>query len=330
MAVLVKHQKNVTIADDATAAAAGQVVPSDWNAGHTFTGTASTVLGFDGSGNATEVSTTGTGNLVRATSPTLSTPALGTPTSINLANATGLPLDTAVTGTLSVAYGGTGATSITGLVKGNGSLAFTAATAGTDYLAPAAIGSSVQAYDADLAAIAALSGTSGLLKKTAADTWTLDTSAYLTTGAIGSTVQAWDADLDTWATKTAPSGTVVGTSDTQTLTNKTLTAPVATGLKETRVAVSASDIDLSAGNYFTKTISGATTFTVSNVPASGTVAAFILELTNPGTAVTWWSGVKWVGGTQPTWTGTGVDVLAFYTVDGGTTWRGFAVGKDSK
>ena len=43
--------------------------------------------------------------------------------------------------------------------------------------------------------------------------------------AIGTNVQAWDADLDTWATKTAPSGTVVGTSDTQTLTNKTLTAP---------------------------------------------------------------------------------------------------------
>lgn len=38
---------------------------------------------------------------------------------------------------------------------------------------------------------------------------------------IGTNVQAWDADLDTWATKTAPSGTVVGTSDTQTLTNKT-------------------------------------------------------------------------------------------------------------
>jgi len=42
---------------------------------------------------------------------------------------------------------------------------------------------------------------------------------------IGTNVQAWDADLDTWATKTAPSGTVVGTTDSQTLTNKTLTSP---------------------------------------------------------------------------------------------------------
>lgn len=37
-----------------------------------------------------------------------------------------------------------------------------------------------QAADADLTAIAALSGTSGFLKKTAANTWSLDTETYLT------------------------------------------------------------------------------------------------------------------------------------------------------
>jgi len=40
--------------------------------------------------------------------------------------------------------------------------------------------------------------------------------------AIGTDVQAYDADLTTWAGKTAPSGTVLGNTDTQTLTNKTL------------------------------------------------------------------------------------------------------------
>jgi hypothetical protein len=135
---------------------------------------------------------------------------------------------------------------------------------------------------------------------------------------------------------TATSGSVVSTNGTQTLTNKTLTSPqlntaISTGHRETSVAMSASDIDLAAGNYFTKTISATTTFTVSNVAPSGTVSAFVLELTDGGSeTINYFSGVTWPQGLPPVLTISGVDVLAFFTTDGGITWRAFALGLDIK
>jgi len=54
-------------------------------------GAASSIVQTDGSGNLSFQASTGTGNVVRASSPTLTTPDLGTPSAITLTHATGLP-----------------------------------------------------------------------------------------------------------------------------------------------------------------------------------------------------------------------------------------------
>ena len=103
--------------------------------------------------------------------------------------------------------------------------------------------------------------------------------------------------------------------------------PVLKDYAETKVAMAANAVDLSLGNVQTKTISGAQTLTFSNPPASGSAGSFTLLLTNGGSAtVTWPTSVDWPVATAPTLTATGLDILVFTTIDGGTTWYGIASG----
>lgn len=101
------------------------------------------------------------------------------------------------------------------------------------------------------------------------------------------------------------------------------------GVFETATAVAAVNLDLSTGSVFSKTITAPTTFTVSNPPAAGLVASFILEITNGGAfPVTWFTGAKHPGGIAPVLTVSGKDVFGFYTRDGGASY--LSPGKDVK
>ena len=90
------------------------------------------------------------------------------------------------------------------------------------------------------------------------------------------------------------------------------------------------DIDLNDGNSVSATVDTSTnTFTFSDPTASDELCGFTLTLTNGGSQTVVWPGsVDWAAATAPTLTASGVDVLVFYTIDGGTIWYGFLSGAD--
>ena len=88
-------------------------------------------------------------------------------------------------------------------------------------------------------------------------------------------------------------------------------------------AMGANSVDCRLGNYFTKTITGATTFTFDNPPSSGVAFGFVMEVTlNGSNAITWPGTVKWPADTAPTITDGKTQMFVFITDNGGSRWRG--------
>ena len=201
---------------------------------------------------------TGTGGAVFATSPTLTTPALGTPSALVLTNATALPAAQVSQGTMAsgmvlVAPAlGTPAsgvmTNVTGtaasLTAGNATLAATVtvtdSTANTNF--PITLHNESNALLDDTGTFTYNPSTSTLVvpninvsgTQTFVDTATLVvTSSIIFEGATDdgyeTTLTVVDPTADrTWTLPNA-TDTVVGKATTDTLTNKTLTSPTITG-----------------------------------------------------------------------------------------------------
>jgi hypothetical protein len=148
--------------------------------------------------------------------------------------------------------------------------------------------------------------------------------------AIGSDVQAYDADtskLDVAETRAAS----INFADNE------LIRPMLKDYSEVTSALGdlgggTDDISIEDGNVVSATVSTSSeTFTFSDPIATDDTTSFTLVLTNGGSqTVNWPDSVDWAGGTAPSLTASGVDVLVFITIDGGTIWHGFAASLDSK
>jgi len=249
-------------------------------------GTSSQVLSTNGSGVLSWVNQPDISGKANLASPTFT----GTVAIPNIAN-----LETAVTANTAKVTNATHTGDVTGS---------TVLTIADDAVTAAKLANSI---NTDIAAKAPLAS------PTFTGTVTIPAGASIAD--IGTTIQAYDADTakrDTTNTYTALQTMNAGIS---------IDGPY----KQAAEAVGALDIDLATGNYFTKTISGNSTFTFSNPPASGTVGSFTLKITHSSGTVTWPASVKFPADTAPTLTAGKTHLFVFVTDDGGTRYRGAAL-----
>lgn len=87
------------------------------------------------------------------------------------------------------------------------------------------------------------------------------------------------------------------------------------------VAITASDINCSLGNFFTDTVNGSKTYTVSGV-VTNRAYSFTLEVTHTTGTITWFNNLEWPGGVAPTLTTGKTHLFMFVTDNGGSRWRG--------
>lgn len=125
--------------------------------------------------------------------------------------------------------------------------------------------------------------------------------------------------------------TLVGRATTDTLTNKTLTNPTVTNYVETPYTAntgSAITVDLANGTVQILTINAASTVITMPTAVAGKSFVIYLKQDATGGRVATWTTVKWPNGTTPTLTATASRQDIFAFFSDGTNWFGSVVGQN--
>ena len=183
--------------------------------------------------------------------------------------------------TLTVPYGGTGVTTLTGLVKGNGTSAFTAATAGTDYLAPPS-GTSILKANSGGALANATAGTDYVAPGTA------------TTFTAQQTFSGTSSNLATKIINTAEAVTVSATAATGTI-NFDVTTQSVLYYTSNSTANWTLNFRASSGTSLNTALNTGESVTVVFMATNGSTAYYASTIQIDGSTVT----PKWIFGSSP-------------------------------
>lgn len=205
--------------------------------------------------------------------------------------------------TLTVPYGGTGATTLTGILKGNGASAFSAASAGSDYENPLTFNSPLSRATN---AISFLYNT--------ANTWT----GLNTFGNASSTLfSAYTSYFGGTATTTIGTDGKISVAGASTTPQRDLVVKASASVECDLTDGATVTFNLATCNQGRVTLGGNRTLDFTNeTQAFGQGIRFIACQDGTGSrTITWDSAIRWAGGTAPTLTTTAnkCDVIAGFT-----------------